>query len=108
MNAQHSIVKENSVSANYLETQKLAQTRAHHHMLAAENTAEAVIRMENSFQVPKPAAQGGSWWPAIPWSSGATEEFCLCNSRQKSVFLLMRRDSLWLEGYFLLLLKKPS
>lgn len=94
MNAQHSIAKENSVSENYLETQKLAQTHTHHHMLAAENTAEAVIRMENSFQVPKPAAQGGSWWPAIPWSSGAMEEVC---------FLLMRRDSLWLEGYFLLL-----
>lgn len=86
MNAPSATAKENSISAYYLETQKLAQTHAHHHMLAAENTAKAVIRMENSFQVPKPAAQGGSWWPIIPWSSGEMEEFCLCNSRQKSVF----------------------
>lgn len=70
----------------YLGTQKLAQTHAHHHMLVAENTAEAAVRMENSLFL-KPAAQGGSWWPIIPQSSGETEEFCLCNSRQeKSVF----------------------
>ena len=34
----------------------------------------------------KPGAQGGSWGPIIPWRAGEMEEFCLCNSKQESVF----------------------
>ena len=54
MSVQGSVVKEDSILALLFRTQKLAPTHAHHHVLAAENTAKEIIRLENSpFQVPE-------------------------------------------------------
>ena len=55
----------------HLETQKLAQTHAHHHVLVAEDTAKATIRMENSpFQVLEtcsPRWQLGAYYSLACW-----------------------------------------
>lgn len=74
MGGRGSVAKEDGIQPHYLGTQKLAHTHAHHHVLAAENTAKAIIRVENfPFQVPEtcsPRWQLVAYYSLELWRNG--------------------------------------